>query len=151
MSAGEQRDRAWQRHATWIRSLYERKPIFTINPEQRIPLSGVYQHLRAYWHDDIPADTMESNSSREPRRKHLRTYVDQLHTLLHNWLDDNKAAPLRVVAGGPGSGKSSFAKAFAVEVSDQTEWRTIFIELQNLEFDKGDLERRIGELSHIHI
>ncbi|WOI30455.1 pentapeptide repeat-containing protein [Sulfitobacter dubius] len=145
MSAGEQRDRAWQRHATWIRSLYERKPIFTINPEQCIPLSGVYQHLRAYWHDDNTADTKEGNSSPKRPKKRSRTHVDQLHTLLHNWLGDNNAAPLRVVAGGPGSGKSSFAKAFAVEVSDQTEWRTIFIELQNLEFDKGDLERRIGE------
>ena len=75
----------------------------------------------------------------------LRVHVDQLHNLMNEWLDDITAISLRIVVGGPGSGKSSFAKAFAVEVSDQLAWRVVFIELQNLAFDKGDLERRIGE------
>ncbi len=149
MSEGEQRDRAWQRHATWIRSLFERNPIFTIDPEQRIPLSNIYQRLRAYWHDEIAVEgdaaEADQHSHRGQQKTLLRSHVSHLHELMHDWLNDATTSPLRIVAGGPGSGKSSFAKAFAVEVSDQTEWRAIFIELQNLEFDKGDIERRIGE------
>lgn len=149
MTEGEQRDRAWQRHSTWIRSLYERKPIFTIDQEKQFPLSSVYQRLRAYWHEEVLGDSADDQTDDHrpdgKRKMRLRTHVDHLHGLVHSWLRETTTIPLRIVAGGPGSGKSSFAKAFAVEVSDQTEWRVIFIELQNLEFDKGDLERRIGE------
>lgn len=149
MSEGEQRDRAWQRHATWIRGLYERRPIFSIDPDKRIPLRDVYQRLRAFWHDEVPdEDANDEPGHHRPdwqRKMLLRAHVDHLHALMHAWLSETTATPLRIVAGGPGSGKSSFAKAFAVEVSDQTEWRAIFIELQNLAFDKGELERRIGE------
>lgn len=149
MSEGEQRDRSWQRHAAWIRGLYERKPIFSIDPNKVIPLKDVYQPLRGYWHDELKKDDLnpENNIHRFEikEKKYVNVNIDHLHNIMHDWLRKPLATPLRIIAGGPGSGKSSFSKSFSVEVIDKTDWRVIFVELQNLEFDKGDLERRIGE------
>jgi uncharacterized protein YjbI with pentapeptide repeats len=52
---------------------------------------------------------------------------------VQSWLSrDAKSDPLRVVTGGPGSGKSSFARAFAHEVIQMDKHRVLFIQLQHM-------------------
>lgn len=73
-------------------------------------------------------------------------YLDDLHETLHSWLLSEKSYDsVRVVAGGPGSGKSTFAKAFAIEAIDGGNFDVLFIPLQDLAAS-GSFETRIASL-----
>lgn len=147
MTDGERRDRSWARHATWIRSLFERAPIFSSEENQEFPLSLVYQPLRCCWHEEIEKKTDEDSSGTrhaERVKTEILVHVDEIHSVLHKWLEDESASSLRIVSGGPGSGKSSFSRAFSSEVSDRSRYRVVFVELQNLGFESADLERSLG-------
>jgi predicted PilT family ATPase len=70
-------------------------------------LKAVYVPLRAYWERNATGD--------EPSRAlaKVRVVVD-LHDELDASLDnDQRDELLRVISGGPGSGKSSFARMYA--------------------------------------
>ncbi len=130
---GERRDFAWARHEDWIRGLLEREPILSIDAGETRSLASVYHRLRCFWHDAHP----DAGTGRT-------AHVGDLHGTLRHWLGDPGADQIRVVAGGPGSGKSSFSRAFATEVIEAGHWRVLYVELRH--FGPGDtLFTRIGD------
>jgi hypothetical protein len=136
---------SWLRHANWVRGLFSRQHIFSPNDDEQIPLSNVYLRQRCYWFSESHLEVEGQTALRRVAN------VDDLHSRCWEWIrSDVKRDPIRVVAGGPGSGKSSFARAFASEVLGAGEHRVIFIPLQRLTLT-SDLSASIGRyLQSVH-
>ncbi len=131
----------WLRHSIWIRGLYNRQPIFSPDTDDEIPLSRVYLRLRCSWNDEFETTTEDG----EITGKRRVAYVADLHETAEHWLDgDAKADPIRVVAGGPGSGKSSFARAFGSEVVNRGQHHVAFVQLQHMALS-ADIYTAIGQ------
>ncbi len=61
---------------------------------------------------------------------HRRRTVLSLQEELENWLHHAKQQDaIRIISGGPGSGKSSFARIFAASVATNTQIRVLFVPL----------------------
>lgn len=143
------RDLAWARHEDWIRGLFHTEPIFAPDDDRPIPLSAVYHRLRCFWDKEAKLDRdREADRRAAPAVREMRRHIADLHELMHDWL---RAGPdgdaIRIVAGGPGSGKSSFSRAFAIEVIEAGTHRVIYVQLQHMRWD-ADLRRRIGDYLH---
>lgn len=108
-------------------------PIFSPDDDETVSLSEIYLKLRCFW-------STRTESSDETIK--ITSHVRDLHTTAKDWLL-NSSDQLRVVGGGPGSGKSSFAKGFAQEVVQDDSHRVIFVELQHLTF-KTELYEALG-------
>ena len=139
VAEGARREAAWIRHYDWIRGKFEHAPVFAPDPDTpNVALGQVYVRLRCVRHELLEKEDEASPSrSRSDRRR--RAHVGDLHDDVRAWLDaDDRDDRIRIVAGGPGSGKSSFAKAFAGDVILAGGWRVVFVELQRLTL-RGDL------------
>jgi hypothetical protein len=123
-----------ERHWAYYGALLEREllqPLFA-GP---FSLRDLYQPLRGYWRERKQAGRGEFRSVH---------HVVDLATAFDGWLDgfDPKDA-LRVVTGGPGSGKSSFVKWWAASVLKRTApVATLLVPLHKL--DMFDLEAEAG-------
>lgn len=165
LSVALEKRQALSRHHEYIITMFSQKPIFG-QEDTGITLSDLYVRQRAIWNtkeeikeksektseraakgkkNESQTEFFEIQSIRE-RRWRTPLHVADLHGTLHGWLKapvQNDA--IRVVAGGPGSGKSTFAKAFAVECIDQNTYDVIFVPLQEIEAF-GTFESRIENL-----
>ena len=103
-------------------------------------LRQLYQPLRGYW-----TERLEGEHGRQKERHHV---VD-LGEAFDAWLEPfDKSDALRVVAGGPGSGKSSFVKWWAAHVMQRESMiPTLLVPLHYLK--TLDLEREIGHYAKL--
>ncbi|MDR6103429.1 hypothetical protein QE369_003626 [Agrobacterium larrymoorei] len=125
---GTRRDAHWARHAHWISQQFTDTPVFSPDEDEVIPLEKVYLPLRCYWHQSVKREQESGNE-----RSEFHAHVGELHSVVHAWLNtDPRREPIRVVTGGPGSGKSSFARAFAHEVIKQGKHRVLFMQMQHM-------------------
>ncbi|MEM7061161.1 MAG: hypothetical protein AAF557_26570 [Pseudomonadota bacterium] len=151
------REAYWGRHSRWISNLFTDEPVFSPGEDETIPLQALYLRLRCFWNEEIPLET-EDGERPDHRDNHLRTaHIADLHDTAEAWLKlPAKDAPIRVVTGGPGSGKSSFARAFAHEVIGDGSLRVAFIRLQfmavtgNLRADIGRYFRDVDNFKNIN-
>ena len=150
LNSAAMREIAWRRHANWIRQQYTQEPIFSPDSDEIIPLSQVYLRNRCYWHTEVEVPQGEGVDERPGRDReepdtYRKAHLRDLHTTMRDWLDQgSRSDQIRVVAGGPGCGKSSFARAFASEVIDRNQYRVIMIPLQRLRIT-SDLTAAIGQ------
>ncbi len=146
----ERRELAWQRHGAWINSTFYQAPIFSPDNEIDVPLAEVYQELRCFWNK---RHFKKAEGTDEDIDYRTATVAD-IHETMTEWLlsaPDNDA--IRLVAGGSGSGKSSFAKAFAARLVHTGTHRVLFVELQHMRMGSaGDtLKASIGRhLEDLH-
>jgi uncharacterized protein YjbI with pentapeptide repeats len=100
-------------------------------------LEQVYVPLRAWYHRVREAEQESSNEQNE-------RVVVELDDHLLTWLDAAQPTDaIRVISGGPGSGKSSFTKMFAARLAAQNTIPILFVPLH--QFDPtGDLIQAIG-------
>ncbi|MEP1535542.1 MAG: pentapeptide repeat-containing protein [Paracoccaceae bacterium] len=123
---GARRDTHWARHAHWISHQFTDAPIFSPDEEEIVPLEAVYLPLRCFWHEKKPVVDEDENEETI-----ISAHIADLHSQTSKWLSaDARKEPLRVIAGGPGSGKSSFARAFAHKVIQEGKHRVLFVRLQ---------------------
>ena len=106
-----------------------------------LSLRQLYQPLRGYW-----TERLEGEHGRHKERHHV---VD-LTEAFDGWLEPfDKTDALRVVAGGPGSGKSSFVKWWAASVMQREPMLpTLLVPLHYLK--TLDLEREVGAYAKLH-
>lgn len=129
----QKRELAHARHTRFISKGFVSDPIFTTDLDETVSLSEVYLHLRCFWHKrQIDDDSKIA----------ITSHVDDLHKTAKDWLLHGEDG-LRVIGGGPGSGKSSFARAFAHQILQDNSHRVIFVELQHLTFN-ADLFQALG-------
>ena len=93
-------------------------------------LQQVYIPLRAYYEEEH----LDSKQS-----KTIRKIPCDLHKNINEWVNKfDKTNTLRVISGGPGSGKSSFAKVLASQLAEKNEIPVLFIPLHHFNL-RGDL------------
>jgi uncharacterized protein YjbI with pentapeptide repeats len=128
------REWAWRAYASWLRLQIDESSF-----DEAFSLRQIYVPLRAYYED---VAGREANTG-PGRRGKVRTIID-LHTELLAWLQkEQRDDAVRVISGGPGSGKSSFAKIFAAHVAEIEHVRTLFIPLHLIDPTR-DIEEEAG-------
>lgn len=127
----------WTAYRERLRHGYQVKPVFG-QEQSRVALAQLYVEPRAIWRENAQGEDGE--------KKTIQHLVD-LHADMRTWLNERTPSRcIRLVRGGPGSGKSSFAKAFAASLAEQDDWRPILIELQRLKGEGSLAERTTGLL-----
>jgi hypothetical protein len=130
--------RAGEREMAW--SLYRAHLVRQVDEslfDEPFSLRQIYVPLRAYHLDEPPGLTRQEQKQR-------RVVVD-LAGALDQWLaDEPRDDAVRIISGGPGSGKSSFAKMYAARLAQKSSRRFVFVPLH--QFDPaGDLVTSVGE------
>ncbi|MBF0337035.1 MAG: pentapeptide repeat-containing protein [Nitrospirae bacterium] len=122
-----ERDMAWIRYAKKLQENAEEQ-VFG----EPFGLKQLYVPLNAYY---VEGD------SRENQRRIVVTLEDEIT----QWLQGTKKEDaIRVISGGPGSGKSTFAKIFAARVTQKGQAKVIYIPLHMLNATK-DFAEQIGK------
>ena len=125
-------ERDWERYMAWLAAEAD-KPVFGSD----ISLRKIYVHLCACYRT-------RGEEEKDLRYSVEKKVVVELEKHLEDWLEKGgKDDAIRVVCGGPGCGKSSFAKLFAARLA-QSGRKTLFIPLHllNLSADLGDALRK---------
>ncbi len=131
---------SWEAYRAELIYDYEVRPIFG-QEISKISLGQLYVPLRAAWLKAGVTASAEESSYFSP--KHYE--IAEIDQLLENWLDAEDSNDwLRLIGGGPGSGKSTTLRAMASRVSCRSDWRPLYIPLQHIELE-ADLREAIGK------
>jgi uncharacterized protein YjbI with pentapeptide repeats len=130
-TAASEKEWAWAEYGALL-SKRVQESIF----DEPFSLSQIYVPLNAYYVRKKDGDSLQI-------AKECRVVIP-LAKELTDWLrKNNPADAIRVISGGPGSGKSSFARIFANSVGTQGAIKTIFVPLHLIDPTK-DLIHEIG-------
>lgn len=119
----------WRNYRESLRFSFEVSPTFG-QEQTGISLSEIYVPLRGYWvdYEKERASTIHFSDSAPNTANILK-----LDDMLDEWIDDNQDDDwLRLIGGGPGSGKSTSLKSFAHRLSSNDAVRPLFIPLQHI-------------------
>lgn len=138
ISEGAERRAQWNNHNRWIRDRFWRKPLWG-QEETGISLADLYVPLRGYSH------LLKKTAASDSEINVQKARVFDLQSEIEGWLKSATSRDrMRIIGGGPGSGKSSLSKKLAMSVSEWNDWRVIFVEVQGMEV-VSDLHSQIGE------
>ncbi|WP_417911459.1 pentapeptide repeat-containing protein [Candidatus Electronema sp. TJ] len=115
--------RRWQLYKQWLqRQVSERMFAEAFGVEK------VYVPLRAYYEEKERDE--ESNPELAPQQAKAKRIVVDLEEEFRAWLHNFADGPaVRFISGGPGSGKSTFAKIFAAKIARETDIPCLYIPL----------------------
>lgn len=134
---------AGEREWSWMNysALLQRRTTEGIFDEP-FSLSQLYVPLNAYFNEEV---SHKSPHARLPDGdRSLRRCVVALEDELLDWLGKTDAEDVvRVLSGGPGSGKSCFARMFVAKVCRTTKTRALYIPLHLIDATK-DLVEEVG-------
>ncbi|MBW4503380.1 MAG: pentapeptide repeat-containing protein [Scytonema hyalinum WJT4-NPBG1] len=124
-------------YSAWLEEQVEQR-IF----DEAFTLKDVYVPLRAYYEREVKGKNDDDAERQITKDKRYEQIVVELESELTHWLNtaDPKDA-IRVISGGPGSGKSSFTKWFAAKLVKEERKhnvRVLFIPLHLFDL-KADL------------
>jgi len=131
------REWAWNAYAALLqRRIHE--GIF----DEPFSLSQVYVPLNAFYFEDKAAEELPGEMGRGGRKR--RRVVVSLQKELEQWLENPRSEDaIRVISGGPGSGKSSFARVFAAKLSADPKLKVLYVPLHLIDAS-NDLVEEIG-------
>jgi uncharacterized protein YjbI with pentapeptide repeats len=138
------RAQGWLRYTTWLRHHVD-EPMFL----EAFSLKQVFVPLRAYYERKFGEKNFSETeggilTTVEPQR-----IVIDLQSELEKWVEwADKDDAIRLVSGGPGSGKSSFAKVFAATIAEKGTIPLLFIPLHHFELSE-DLIDAVGKFLRI--
>jgi Pentapeptide repeats (8 copies) len=135
VSDAYQREMGWRRYTAWLDKQLD-EPIFA----ETFGIRPLYVPLCAYYIQCEEIDRQDSSKTEETR--HAR----DLESAMDEWLADGKAPRLRLISGGPGSGKSTFTKWWAARVAATGNFKVWHIALNHLNFT-GDLESKLTDFA----
>ena len=120
------RERGWLHYRAWLQKQID-EPIFW----ETFSLKQIYVPLRGFYEEEEKKATPDTDYHREPSFKRI---VIKLQEQLETWLEAAKSDDaIRLLTGGPGSGKSSFCKVFAAQQA-RLEKQVLYIPLHRLSF-----------------
>lgn len=125
-------ERQWQAYRESLIGQFHITPVFG-QEETKVSLGQLYTPLRCFWREIESIDDDESRYADVEIPQKQTCHVRNLQDELDSWLDsDDEHDWLRLIGGGPGSGKSTSAKAFAARLAERDDVRPLFISLQHL-------------------
>ncbi|MDY7050196.1 MAG: pentapeptide repeat-containing protein [Microcystis panniformis WG22] len=120
------RESGWLHYRAWLQKQID-EPIFW----ETFSLKQIYVPLRGFYEEEEIKATPDTDYHREPSFKRI---VIKLQEQLETWLEAAKSDDaIRLLTGGPGSGKSSFCKVFAAQQAG-LEKQVLYIPLHRLSF-----------------
>jgi hypothetical protein len=139
-----EREQGWLRYRAWLQKRVE-EPMFL----EAFSLKQVYVPLRAYYDRQVECQAEQKLELDINDRKSYERIVVDLNSELQTWLQEaNSDDAVRLISGGPGSGKSSFAKVFAAQQAEKGEIPVLLIPL-HLFTPSDDLVKAVGEFVQI--
>lgn len=132
-------DFGWLHYATHISKQID-DPVFT----DIFSLRQIYIPLRGYFLASERSALDSRNTSDEDQPAKRKVTVDLLEHVLQWIKDEVRSDPIRLISGGPGSGKSSFAKILAAEIHENLNLKVLFIPMHHFDHH-GDLMDSIGK------
>ena len=119
---------AWKKYSLWLQKQANNR-VF----DEAFGLREVYIPLRAYY------------ETKENEDKNTQKHACDLHSTILEWLNPklsqfDKYDSLKIISGGPGSGKSSFAKVLAAEIIEQKIAPVLFIPLHHFNLSNNLIE-----------
>ena len=123
----------------WRRYRAHLKEGFTVEPllgqeATKIALAQLYIPLNAIWRTTPYSPDEDELSVARRADRDIKYACGPLHETMAQWVNaphDGGRYDVRLVFGGPGSGKSSFCKAFAADMADREDIRPVLIELRH--------------------
>jgi len=110
--------------------------------DEPFSLSQIYVPLNAYYTEEVVRK--DSSDDTILTDKHRRKVAISLQQELEQWLQHpNQMDAIRIISGGPGSGKSSFARIFAAETAQNGKSKVLFVPLHLIDPTK-DLVDEVG-------
>ena len=135
-----ERLQAWLRYSTRLQKQVE-EPMFL----EAFSLKQVFVPLRAYYNRKVEKQKDEDLEERIGSSKQFERVVVELEAELEDWLSKaQRDDAIRLISGGPGSGKSSLTKMFAAKVAEKGNIRVLFIPLHHFE-PSEDLIDAVGK------
>lgn len=133
-------EQAWQSYAALLQKQVD-EPMFV----EAFSLRQVYVPLRAYFVERDATDKETRFDPRTAEAQNAKRIVVKLDEEIDAWLasNDTKDA-VRIISGGPGSGKSSFTKMLAAKLAEQNNRRVLFVPLHLLRLS-DDLEEAVAD------
>ncbi|WDP92322.1 MAG: pentapeptide repeat-containing protein [Desulfobacter sp.] len=105
--------RGWQLYNQWLKKQIKDRMF-----AEHFGLEQIYIPLRGYHESKVDGDILTEK------------IVFDLETDFNEWVKNfSKKSCIRFLSGGPGSGKSSFAKIFAYRIANTTDITTVYIPL----------------------
>jgi uncharacterized protein YjbI with pentapeptide repeats len=139
-----EREQGWLRYRAWLQKRVE-EPMFL----EAFSLKQVYVPLRAYYDHQVECLAEQKLELGINDRKSYERIVVDLNSELETWLQEAKSDDaIRLISGGPGSGKSSFAKIFAAQQAEKGEIPVLLIPL-HLFTPSDDLVKAVWEFVQI--
>jgi uncharacterized protein YjbI with pentapeptide repeats len=154
-----ERRKSLGRHHDFIIRSFTQRPVFG-QEETGVTLEDLYVRQRALWNTkelrkphgtqetgivDPTGSFFQDEMNKSPKWL-FPLHVGDLHGTIWEWLDRKESGDaIRVIAGGPGSGKSTFARSLAIEVIDRGSHDVLFVPLQEIEAT-GSFQARIENL-----
>jgi uncharacterized protein YjbI with pentapeptide repeats len=136
VKAGD-REWAWSSYAALLQRRIQ-ECVF----DEPFSLSQIYIPLNAFYFEEESGKSRGGEMMRtgEPRHR----VVLELEKELESWLRQSEPADaIRVISGGPGSGKSSVARIFAARITECDRVRVLFVPLHLIDPAK-DLVEEVG-------
>ena len=136
-----EREFGWLRYEAWLKKQVD-LPLFL----ESFSLRQVFVPLRAYYTRarQVVLDQGQRNLEDIGVKKKEKVVVD-LRRELETWIQKgDKSDAIRLISGGPGCGKSSFAKMFAADNATKKTLPVLFIPLHHFE-PSDDLIDAIGK------
>ena len=120
--------RSWFQYGAWLQEQTKQRMF-----DEAFSLSQVYVRLRAYYEEKKEDKEQDSAVIDSRREVDVDRIVVDLHSELEEWVRSANLNPaVRVVCGGPGSGKSSFGKMFAAAIArEMPEVAVLFVPLHH--------------------
>ncbi|MEQ9359700.1 pentapeptide repeat-containing protein [Coleofasciculus chthonoplastes] len=138
------REQGWLRYRAWLQKRVD-EPIFW----EAFSLKQVYVPLRAYYEREVAGQSERKLERGIIESKDYERVIVDLNSELETWLQNAEADDaIRLISGGPGSGKSSFAKMFAAQQAEKGEIPVLFIPLHLFKLS-DDLVKAVGEFVQI--
>lgn len=135
-------EQAWQSYAALLQKQVD-EPMFV----EAFSLRQVYVKPRAYFFERGEADKEARLDPRAAKAGDAKRVVIDLETELKAWLANNETTDaIRIISGGPGSGKSSFTKMLAAQLAEANARRVLFVPLHLLELS-DDLEEAVRKFT----
>ncbi|MEZ8239253.1 pentapeptide repeat-containing protein [Vibrio splendidus] len=145
--AASRAEREWLMYGAWLQG-EANKTVFS----EAFGLRQVYVPLRGYYEIRADEECLDNTPSQKATEKIVVCVDDEIKLWVQSF---DKSSVVKVLSGGPGSGKSSAAKILAADISKElSEVSVLFIPLQHFDIEddlNSAIERFIRDDKYLTI